>query len=146
MPDHKAIHPDFLYFLEMKEQGLIDLFKGLRSHILSFHPSANEILYHTHALTTVFSLSEKLGEAFITIPIYSEHLNLAFNKGTLLPDPHGLLKGTGKLMRHIPIIRAADYSKSEVIELIEAAIAFEIADLEKTGLDQGKTISKIKRK
>lgn len=57
-----------------------------------------ELNYHTHALTSVYSVSKKLGDAFYMIPIYTNHLNLGFNKGTLLNDTSKLLRGTGKLI------------------------------------------------
>ena len=78
------------------------------------------------------------------IPIYSKHLNLGFNKGTLLEDPHQLLKGTGKLMRHIPITSVEDFSNDAVKALIKNAIDFAIQDMDKPSKSIGKTISKIK--
>lgn len=97
----RPIHTDFQYLLDFKEQEVIDLFGDLRQYILELYPDSNELLYHTHALTAVFSISEKLGDAFCHIPVYSEHINLGFNKGTLLKDSNKLLTGTGKLIRHI---------------------------------------------
>lgn len=139
------IHPDFLPLLELKDQKLIDLFKELRTFILEIHPDSNELLYHTHALTAVFSISEKLSDAFCMIPIYTNHLNLGFNKGTLIPDPHQLLTGTGKLIRHIPIEKQADFSNEKVKALILSAIAFAINDMDKPNKSVGKTISKINK-
>ncbi len=145
MSSTKNIHPDFLFHLEFKEQALITLFKDLRNYVLSLYPESNELLYHTHALTTTFSISEKLGDSFCIIPIYSKHLNLGFNKGTLLNDPHQLLQGTGKLMRHIPIHAPEDYRNEQVKTLIKAAIDFAINDMDKPSKSVGKTISKIKK-
>ena len=105
----KPIHPDFLFLLDFKDKKVIELFKDLRGFILEIYPESNELLYHTHALTTVFSISEKLSDAFCMLPIYSNHLNLGFNKGTLLNDPHKLLTGTGNLIRHIPVDTEKDY-------------------------------------
>ena len=110
----RTIHPDFLYFLEMKEQKVMDLFKDLRDYMLEIHPDSNEILYHTHALTTVFSISDKLADAFCMLPIYTNHLNLGFNKGTLLKDSNKLLTGTGNLIRHIPVEAPKDYRNKKV--------------------------------
>ena len=109
MAEIKPIHPDFQHLLDFKNQELIDLFSDLRTFILELHPDSNELLYHTHALTAVFSISEKLGDAYCMIPIYNNHLNLGFNKGTLLEDPDNLLTGTGNLIRHIPIKEKSDY-------------------------------------
>lgn len=141
----KPIHPDFLYYLKDKDQTLIELFTGLRNYVWAQYPAANELLYHTHALTSVFTLSEKLSDGFCHIPIYTEHLNLGFNKGSLLDDPAQLLEGTGKWIRHIPIRSEADYRSEEVGQLIQTAIVFAQEDQAKPGKKQGQIISKIKR-
>lgn len=141
----RPIHPDFLFHLEFKEPSLISLFKDLREYILDIYPDSNELLYHTHALTTVFSISDKLADAFCMIPVYTNHLNLGFNKGTLLDDPHQLLTGTGNLIRHILVTNAVDYQNKKVKDLIRSAIAFAIEDMDKPSKSTGKTISKIKK-
>jgi hypothetical protein len=143
MAKTRPIHADFLILLNFKEKPVIDLFKDLREYVLKICPASNELLYHTHALTSVFSLSEKLSDAFCMIPIYTNHLNLGFNKGTLIKDPYKLLKGTGNLIRHIPIEVTADYRNKKVKDLIKAAAEYAMKDVE-TGSPTGKTISKIK--
>lgn len=143
MTNSRELHPDFLRLLELKEQSLIDLYHDLRAFILDIYPESNELLYHTHALTSVYVISEKLSDAFCMIPIYTNHLNLGFNKGTLLDDPHQLLTGTGKLIRHIAIEKTSDYRNEKVKELIKSAVAFAINDMDKPNKSFGKTISKI---
>jgi hypothetical protein len=142
----KPIHPDFLFLLELKDKKVIDLFTDLRAFILDIYPDSNEILYHTHALTTVFSISDKLADAFCMLPIYTNHLNLGFNKGTLLNDPHKLLTGTGNLIRHIPVNTPKDYRNKKVKDLVKAAVDFAIKDMDKPTKLIGHTISKIKAK
>ena len=141
----RNIHPDFLFLLEFKEKELIRLFRDLRAFILNIHPDSNELLYHTHALTAVFSISDKLADAYCMIPIYTNHLNLGFNKGTLLNDPHHLLAGTGNLIRHIPIATTADFSGKKVKDLVKAAIDLAVRDMDKPTRFKGATISKIKK-
>ena len=144
MTKSKPIHPDFLFLLEFKEKKIIELFKDLREYILEIYPDSNELLYQTHALTTVFSISDKLADAFCMLPIYANHLNLGFNKGTLIKDPHELLNGTGNLIRHIPIDTMADYRNKKVKDLIKSAAEFAIKDMDKPTKTIGTTISKIK--
>jgi hypothetical protein len=144
MINNRPIHPDFQFYLDLKQQDLIALFKSLRQLILDLYPDSNEILYHTHALTAVFSISEKLSDAFCMIPIYTNHLNLGFNKGTLLKDPLKILTGTGNLIRHVDIKSQEDFQKDVVKELILEAINFAISDMVKPCKTKGKTISKIK--
>lgn len=142
----RAIHPDFRALLDRKEPELIELFSDLRSFILELHPAANELLYHTHALFAVFSMSEKLGDAYCSLLIYTNHVNLGFNKGTQLPDPHKLLAGTGNLMRHVPVQKASDFRNPKVQALVKAAIAFATSDMDVPSRSVGKTISKIRKR
>jgi hypothetical protein len=145
MTNTRPIHPDFQFFLDFKSQNVIDLFRDLRQYILELYPDSNELLYRTHALTAVFSISDKLSDAFCMLPIYTDHLNLGFNKGTLLKDPNNLLTGTGNLIRHIDIKGRKDYRNPKVKALIKEAIGFAIKDMDKPAKSVGKTISKIKK-
>lgn len=142
----RPIHPDFQFLLEFKDQEVIDLFTDLREYILELYPDCNELVYHTHALTAVFSISDKLSDAFCMLPIYTNHLNLGFNKGTLLKDPNKLLTGTGNLIRHIDVKKPTDYRNAKVKALIKEAIDFAIKDMDKPTKSIGKTISKIRKK
>lgn len=142
----RAIHPDFQFLLDKKNQEIIDLFHDLRQYILELYPDSNELLYHTHALTAVFSISDKLSDVFCMLLIYTNHVNLGFNKGTLLKDSNKLLTGTGNLIRHIDVKQTSDYRNPKVKALIKEAIDFSIKDMDKPTKSIGKTISKIKKK
>ncbi len=145
MSTHRPIHPDFQFFLDFKSQELMDLFRDLREYLLGLFPGSNELLYHTHALTSVFSVTDKLSGAFCMIPVYTSHLNLGFNKGTLLNDPHGLLTGTGTLIRHIGVATPGDYRQPRVAALLEEAHAFAIRETAKPTRISAATISKIRK-
>ncbi len=131
MKDSRPIHPDFQFFLDLKDQEVIGLFTDLRDYILELYPDCNELVYHTHALTAVFSISDKLSDAFCMLPIYTNHLNLGFNRGTLLKDPNKLLTGTGNLIRHIDVKKTSNYRNTKVKALIKEAIDFAIKDMDK---------------
>jgi hypothetical protein len=145
MNTSRIIHPDFDFYLQLKPNTCIELFVDVRNFVLELYPDANELLYHTHALTTVFSLSDKLSDGFCMIPIYTKHLNLGFHKGTLLNDPKKLLQGTGKLIRHVPIASIADYRNDAVKNLLLDAIDLAVADQKKPSQILGQTFSKIKK-
>jgi hypothetical protein len=146
MNPSRPIHPHFQALLDFKSQEIITLFNDLRQYILEMHPESNELLYHTHALTSVFSISDKLADAYCMLPIYTNHLNLGFNKGTLLKDPYKLLTGSGNLIRHIDVTSPRDYRNPKVKALIREAIDFAIRDMDKPTKVTGATISKIKHK
>lgn len=118
----KPLTDEFARELMMKETELVSLFIHLRNYLLKIAPDSHELVYNTHALTSVFSHSKKLSHAFCHIPIYTSHLNLGFNKGTLLTDPNEKLVGTGKLIRHLPIKAISDFDDGYVKKLIEESI------------------------
>jgi len=144
MPKPRPIHPDFRRLLDRKDTELIDLFTDARSFILELPPDSNELLYHTHALTSVFTVAEKLSGAFCMLPVYTAHVNLGVNKGTLLEDPRSLLKGTGRRIRQIPVSEAGDYRNTQVKALVNVAMACAVNDLDVPRAASAKTISRIR--
>jgi hypothetical protein len=81
--------------------GVTHLALALRELVLTEAPEAEEILYSVYAEVIVFKLSGRKRGAFCYVAAYARHANLGFYFGAELPDPHGVLKGTGKKMRHI---------------------------------------------
>ncbi len=63
----------------------------------------------------------KMGEWYCYIAPFKSYMNLGFLRGTELPDPDGLLEGTGKLLRHIKIRQIEDVERSGVRALLVAA-------------------------
>ena len=49
------------------------------------------------------------------------HVTFGFLQGTSLPDPHKLLEGTGKNLRHIKLREQEDLNREGMHELIHAA-------------------------
>ena len=56
--------------------------------------------------------------SFAFFLIAKAHLSLGFALGTSLKDPHQLLEGTGKNLRHVKIRTPEDLSKPGLAELI----------------------------
>ena len=63
----------------------------------------------------------KMSEHFCYIGVFKNHVNLGFYYGRELPDPEGLLRGTGKLLRHVKITKAEDLSNPALRELLKVA-------------------------
>lgn len=74
---------------------------ALRELVLTEAPEAEEVLYSVYAEVIVFKFAGRKRGAFCNVAAYANHLNLVFYYGAELPDPHGVLGGTGKKMRHI---------------------------------------------
>ncbi len=60
----------------------------------------------------------------------SKHVNLGFNYGSELPDPHGLLEGTGKLFRHIKIKSVEQLKDKNLIELLKFSMNHRVPKIE----------------
>lgn len=55
------------------------------------------------------------------IILYKDYVNLGFPRGIDLPDPEGLLDGTGKRARHVKITDLEQIEAPEVAALIQAS-------------------------
>jgi hypothetical protein len=69
----------------------------------------------------MYKLRPKGRQFVVYIAPYAKHVNLGFLMGTSLPDPHNVLKGTGKTLRHIKIRKPEDLEKAGVQAVVEAA-------------------------
>jgi hypothetical protein len=47
---------------------------------------------------------------------------LAFERGVLLDDPHGLLRGDGRTVRWVQVTTPGDPPADRLVELIDAAV------------------------
>ena len=95
---------------------------ALRDLVLREAPQAEEVLYSVYAEVIVFKLSGRKRGAFCNVAAYSKHVNLVFYNGAELSDPHGVLRGTGKKMRHIRFDSPADLRHGYLPTYIRSAI------------------------
>ena len=61
--------------------------------------------------------------AFGYVNAFTAHVNVGFFQGTELPDPNGLLEGTGKFMRHVKLRPAVVVNEAALKKLIKEAYA-----------------------
>jgi hypothetical protein len=68
--------------------------------------------------------------AFAYVNAFTAHVNVGFFLGAELADPHRLLQGTGKFMRHVKLGPGRDIDAVALRQLIETAYADMKARLE----------------
>ena len=61
------------------------------------------------------------GRGFLSIGPQKGYVNLYFMKGVELPDPAGLLEGTGKRLRHVKIRAPEDLKDRHLHALVRSA-------------------------
>jgi hypothetical protein len=63
-----------------------------------------------------------IGEAALGyVNVFKSHVNVGFFTGAFLHDPHQLLEGSGKRMRHVKVQPSAGVDKQALAELIQRA-------------------------
>ncbi len=115
--------------------------QDLETYLAAFTPEIRELALQTRALVqqTLPGLVEyvhlgwgaliygttagKVIGAVCFVSAHKRDVNLGFYKGTSLPDPAGLLRGTGKHMRHVKITGASDLERPGLTDLLLAAAA-----------------------
>jgi len=120
-----ARSPDrrLLGYLATYNPHISDLTLALREVVLEEAPEAVESISRGYALAVGFSFTGKpLKDGFCHIVAYETHVNLGFNRGALLPDPNGILTGTGKSIRHITIRNQNELEHPAIRRYLQAAI------------------------
>jgi hypothetical protein len=59
--------------------------------------------------------------AFGYVNVFKDHVDVGFFRGAEIADPHGILEGTGKFMRHVKLRPEQDVDAAPLIGLIETA-------------------------
>jgi hypothetical protein len=111
-------------FLNAYPPRVRKLFLATRRAVLAAAPESNELIYNAYnAVTAAYSFTERLKEAFCHAAVYTGHVNLGFNRGSELPDPSGILQGSGAKIRHVRIEGSADLRAPALKALLETAVA-----------------------
>ena len=97
-------------------------------------PGAIELVYDNYnALAIGFGPTERASDAIFSIALFPRWVSLFFLQGAGLPDPHNLLQGSGKQVRHIVLKDATTLDQPAVQELIAQALAHAVRPLVGTG-------------
>jgi hypothetical protein len=112
-----------LSYLATYDPHISNLMLALREIVLEEAPDAVESIVKGYALAIGFSFTGKpLKDGFCHIVAYSNHVNLGFNHGALLPDPNRVLTGKGKSIRHVTIRGQGELEQPWIRRYLQAAI------------------------
>lgn len=100
-------------------QDVCDHLRGLVKEVL---PDAEETVFAGYKNVSYGTGHSRADEDLICyIAPFKTSANLGFYRGALLPDPHGLLRGTGKLLRHAKFPGHEEIDDARVVGLLQAA-------------------------
>jgi len=72
------------------------------AHLTAMFPGAFRLVYDNYnALAIGFGPNEKMSHIMLSVALYPRWASLFLTNGPSLPDPKGLLKGEGGVVRHI---------------------------------------------
>lgn len=121
----------FIDKFEPKNQALI---RAVRKIFRKRFPTANELVWDNYNFFVIgYSPTERPSDTFFSIAAGANGVGLAFYRGATLPDPHGILLGSGSQNRFIRIESVQTLANPHVDKLISAAIEQSKARLRATG-------------
>ena len=95
---------------------------ALRATIRREFPGAVEQVDFGNKLIA-FGRSMKMRGLLFALIAHKSWVNLQLADGAELPDPNGLIEGTGKRIRHIKVRTVAEASSTAVVAAIRAQLA-----------------------
>ena len=112
-------------FLKFTPQPLQEIVFELRNIIIAVAPDAAEVIRWGGLSYFHEGRGGIVSAGICQIGIEKDHIRLAFIHGAFLPDPHKLLKGTGKAKRHIEIASYETAPWEYLQDLITASAEFD---------------------
>ena len=86
-------------------------------------PTANEMVYDNYNFFVIgYCTSERPSDCILSLTANAKGIGISFYYGSTLPDPKGILEGSGNQNRFVRLAAAADLAKPEVDALIAAAV------------------------
>jgi hypothetical protein len=97
-------------------------------------PTANELVYDNYNFFVIgYCASRRPSDCIVSLAANAKGASLMFYYGSTLPDPAGILLGSGNQNRFIRLESALTLERPEVLALIDAAVAQARTPLPKTG-------------
>jgi hypothetical protein len=111
----------FSEFLSRFPPEIVALVKRCLPKLRRALPGSYQLVYdYSNSLVVAFGMSERGYEAIVAMAIFPRWVRLYFDKS--LPDPKGLLEGSGGKVRSVTLKAASDLDHGDIHALLKAAI------------------------
>jgi hypothetical protein len=109
-------------FIGKFDPAVARVIRSARTAVRKRFPTAVEIVYDNYnVLVFGFSASERPSDCIVSLAAAANGAGLSFYYGATLPDPDGILQGSGKQNRFVRLPNAKVLSEPAVAALIDAA-------------------------
>jgi hypothetical protein len=116
---------ELVALLRRFDPGVQSVAVALRTAVLDEIGPCHETVfqvYKNNVISILYSTTEKrMKDNICLVVVYRGHVNLMFPRGVDLKDPHGLLEGAGKAMRHVKMLSVEDVGRPGVRALVAQA-------------------------
>jgi hypothetical protein len=121
----------FIDKFDPKDQRLI---RAVRRALRRRFKTAHELVWDNYNFFVIgYSPTERPADSIVSLAARANGVGVCFIRGAGLPDPHGLLLGSGKQTRFIRVESAAVLARPEVEDLIAGAVARSKTPLPESG-------------
>ena len=116
-----SANAQFSAFLSRFPPEIVALVKRSLPKLRRAFPGSLQLVYdYSNSLVVAFGMSERGYEAIVALAIFPRGVRLYFDKS--LPDPKGLLEGSGAKVRSVALKAASDLDRGDIQALVKAAI------------------------
>jgi hypothetical protein len=111
-------------FIEKFESAMTQRIRAVRATLRKRFPTGIELVYDNYNFFVIgYSTTERPSDCIVSLAANSKGVGLSFYYGADLPDPHGILEGSGSQNRFVRLVEgAATLKDPRVEELIRAAV------------------------
>ena len=122
---------DFQTIIQQYPPDIQELATATRALIYEVLPEVIEVPWLKQKITGYGTGPKKMSEHFSWIALAKKHVTLGFNYGAELPDPEGILEGTGKKFRHFKVKKIEDLERPELREILTFATTHRVPPIQK---------------
>ena len=99
-----------------------EIARKLRDLIIEVYPDVVEVPWPKQRIIGYGVGPKKMSEHFCYIAVQRDYANLGFYYGADLPDPTGILEGTGKKLRHVKVRTSERVDQQDLHDLLQASL------------------------
>ena len=108
--------------IDARSPEMAKLTKAVLAKVRGQMPGSVELVYDKrNSLVIGFCSAARASNVINSIAVYSKWINLYFFEGDTLPDPEGLLQGSGSMVRSIRVTDAEQLDRPAVKALMAEA-------------------------
>jgi hypothetical protein len=122
---HDNAPAELIEFLAKHDPAIHSLALGLRQVVLDAIAPCHEYIFQMRSKVVLLSgaTTRIMADGICQIAIHRHHVTLVFPDGIDLEDPTRMLRGTGRIMRHVRVAASSDLVRPELQSLLRQARA-----------------------